>query len=231
MYKIDCNDLKILKITDRYILKKKKAWIDQGSLLGLTRDGRFIDWDDDIDITCLYEEKPELTIADIKSLLKHDYIVLTSRYDYTIKKLNSSSDHKKMDLTFIYEKNGTFYKSYSDYKHQNLIAKVFEKMISETLQVMRRLKKPRQRLITWFLLNTITHVYRSYVMRTVDMICPKWQFRLKMEPLHKGFQSIFIYSHPERYLEYKFGNDWKIPKREWDYTTEDGGLKMEKVQH
>src|SRR5690625_2214750 len=25
-------------------------WVDQGSLLGLVRDGRFLDWDNDIDI-------------------------------------------------------------------------------------------------------------------------------------------------------------------------------------
>lgn len=229
MYKIGCNDLKILKLTDRVILKGTKTWVDQGSLLGLIRDGKFIEWDDDIDISCLYVEKPELSIADIKKLLEHDYIVLTSRYDYTIKKLSLNKEHKKMDLTFIYERDGIHYKSYSDYKHQNLTAKIFEKTISETIKVLYKLKKPGPRLFGWMLVNAITHFYRSYVMKTVDMVCPKWQFRLELVPLHEGFQSIYIYRQPERYLEYKFGKDWKTPKREWDYTTEDGGLKNEEV--
>jgi len=225
----DYNDLKILKLTDRIILKGKKVWIDQGSLLGLRRDGRFIEWDNDIDITCLYEEKPKITIADVRQLLEHDYIALTSRYDYTIKKLSPEKNFKKIDLTFIYTKGGVYYKSYSDFKHQNIIAKIFEKTIKEIFCLLSRLKKPVPRLLGWMLVNTINHFYRSFIMKTVDMVCPKWQFNLELVPLLDEFQSIYIYRQPDKYLEYKFGKDWKIPKRKWDYTTEDGGLKKQKA--
>ncbi len=225
MYNLGYNDLKILKLTDKYILKDRIAWIDQGSLLGLVRDGKFIEWDDDIDITCMYDKKPELSMSDLKLLLEHDYIVLTSKYDYTLKKLSLDKSLKKVDLTFIYKKKNKYYKSYSDYKNQNIIAKIFEKTIKESFQLLCKLKRPGPRLAGWMLVNSLTHFYRSYVMKTVDMLCPEWQFDLEMVPMHEGFSSICMYKQPEKYLEYKFGPDWKTPKREWDYTTEDGGLK------
>ncbi len=224
MYKLKFSDLKGLLLAQKFILKDRIAWIDQGSLLGLIRDKQFIEWDNDIDLSCHYTEKPDIRLADVKKLLEYGFVVVTSKYDITLKSLNDKAKTKKIDITYIHRQNGRYVKSYSDYKHQNIVAKLFEKTIKEGTDLLRSVRKPAPRLFLWMIVNAVTYTYRSYVMKTVRMTCPEWQFELHKEPLLANLNAIYIYKEPENYLEYKFGPDWRTPKRDWDYTSEDGAV-------
>lgn len=228
MYKIGYNDLKILLLAERHLLKDQEAWVDQGSLLGLVRDGQFLEWDNDIDITCHYDQRPIIRLADVKKLFENGYMVVTSKYDYTLKKLHGDKSFKKVDLTFIYKKNNKYYKSYSDYKHQNILAKICEKTIKESTGLLKKIENMNLKLIAWMFVNSLIYVYRSYFMKTVDMHCPEWQIDLAKKPLMPAFRSLYIYEEPEPYLEFKFGSDWRIPKRDWDYASEDGAIQKKK---
>ncbi len=223
-FQIDDPDMKLLRLTDTVILKDREAWVDQGTLLGLVRDKQLIEWDNDIDLSCMQEDRPKITLRDARRLLARGYVVLTSKFGYTIKTLDSSLKTRKIDLTFIYRKNGHMLKSYSDFEHQNVFGKIFEKTIKESLGLVRRSPKSSIRLMVWMFTNTISWFYRSYFMKTIDMECPEWQFGMDKVPLLDDFDTILIYREPDRYIEYKYGTDWHVPKKDWDYTTEDGGV-------
>ncbi len=230
MYKIGYNDLKILLLAEKHLLQGHKAWVDQGTLLGLVRDGHFLEWDNDIDITCMYDQRPKIRLANIRELFENGYMVVTSKYDYTLKKLHGDKSFKKVDLTFIYKKNGRYYKSYSDYKNQNFLAKVFEKTIKELTGLLKKVDNINLKVFMWMIINPIVYIYRSYFMKTVDMDCPQWQLDLMKKNLLPAFQTLLIYEQPEPYLEFKFGSDWRIPKKDWDYASQDGAIQKEKME-
>ncbi len=223
-YKIGDFDMQLLKLTDTVIMKDRQAWVDQGTLLGLVRDHKLIEWDNDIDLSCMVADRPKVSLDDAQTLLGKGFVVLTCKYGYTIKKLDADQKSRKIDLTFIYRQNGHKLKSYSDFEHQNFFAKVFEKTIKELLGLVQRSKRSGFRLMLWMFANGISWFYRSYFMKTIDMECPEWQFDMVTEPLMDELQTIMIYKEPEKYIKYKYGKDWQIPKKNWDYTTEDGGV-------
>ncbi len=223
-YKIGEFDMQLLKLTDTVIMKHRQAWVDQGTLLGLVRDNKLIEWDNDIDLSCMVTDRPNVSLSDAKELLDKGFVVLTSKYGYTIKKLDAGNKTRKVDLTFIYRQNGHTLKSYSDFEHQNFFAKVFEKTIKELLGLVQRSKSSNIRLMLWMFANSISWFYRSYFMKTIDMECPEWQFDMQKEPLMNELETIMIYKQAESYIEYKYGKDWHIPKKDWDYATEDGGV-------
>ncbi len=227
-FRINDSDMTLLRLTDNIILKNSKAWVDQGTLLGLVRDGKLIEWDNDIDLSCMQHDRPRLRLTDVKKLMDKGLVVLTSRFGINLKSLNSDEDIKKVDLTFIYGKNGRYLKSYSDFEHQNFLAKVIEKTIKEVLGLVQRSRRNGLRLGLWMLANSISWFYRSYFMKTIDMECPEWQFDLDKTKLMEEIENIQIYTSPEQYLIHKYGKDWRVPKKDWDYTTQDGGILHEK---
>ena len=223
-YKIGDFDMQLLMLTDTVIMKDREAWVDQGTLLGLVRDNKLIEWDNDIDLSCMVADRPKVSLSDAQQLLDKGFVVLTSRYGYTIKKLDAGRKYRKIDLTFIYNQNGHKRKSYSDYGHQNFFARVFEKTIKELLRLVQRSKKRSIRLMLWMFANGLSWFYRSYFMKTIDMECPEWQFEMEKKPLMDELETIMIYRQPKKYIEFKYGADWHVPKKDWDYTTEDGGV-------
>jgi hypothetical protein len=223
-YRIDGKDLALLRITDEVILKGREACVDQGTLLGLVRDGKLIEWDNDIDLSIMYNKRPKLRIKDARRLLDEGYVMLTSRFGITIKLMSGGKETKKVDLTYIYSQNGRYLKSYSDFEHQGFLAKVFEKTIKESLGLVQRAGNSSIRLFLWLITNVISWWYRSYFMKTIHMECPDWQLDLDKKELLGELDSIYIYNQPERYLVHKYGEDWQVPKRDWDYTTQDGGV-------
>ncbi len=223
-YRIDGDDLTLLQLTDKVIMKNREAWVDQGTLLGLVRDGKLIEWDNDIDLSCMYGDRPRVRLSDVSKMMDEGFVPLTSRFGITIKPLDNSTDAKKVDLTFIYRKKGRYMKSYSDFEHQNFLAKIFEKTIKETLGAVYRSGRNGIRIFLWMFANGISWWYRSFFMKTIDMECPDWQFDLKKTTFMDHLSNIYIYTRPEKYLIHKYGEDWKVPKKDWDYTTQDGGV-------
>ena len=77
----DQNLVQIIEILEE---NKIKYWIGQGTLLGIIREGKLIDWDHDIDI-CLWPE--EIDKAQIVNLLKkndfkfRDDLTFGEKYD------------------------------------------------------------------------------------------------------------------------------------------------------
>lgn len=223
-YRIDRKDMELLRLTDEVILKDREAWVDQGTLLGLVRDGKLIEWDNDIDLSIMYQKRPHLRLRDARRLLDMGYILLTSRFGITVKPISDDKKIKKVDLTYVYPKNGRYLKSYSDFEHQNLLAKIFEKTIKELLGLVQRTGRSSIRLLFWLMANGISWWYRSFFMKTIDMECPQWQFDLDKTVLMEELNSIYIYRRPEQYLVHKYGEDWRVPKKDWDYTSQDGGV-------
>ena len=63
----------------------------------------------------------------------------------------------------------------------------------------------------------------------MPVIVPKQYFE-KLITI-KFYEDIFsIPSNVEKYLEFRYGKDWKVPKKEWEWWNDDGAANFEREE-
>jgi hypothetical protein len=235
--KIMVENLKDIKeIFDKYNIK---FWLNQGTLLGAIREGKIIRWDRDVDLGMMAEdfERNSLAFLEIKekgfflneplfsvfkmftlNFFRFGYNVGINPYSIldkdTLVALHPNLTSKNPivhSLWFLYrllESNGRATVPANKFR---FIAAVFIKHFVSLLPL--RLKK----IIAKKLIKTLTEN---------NFFVPRWE--IVPRNYFEKFKTIKFYDmefripfNAEEYLEYKYGPDWKTPKREWNWTKED----------
>ena len=227
-------NLKELKeILDRF---EVRYWLDYGTLLGAIRNGKFIEWDEDVDLGAMDESWDRIASA-LPKLKEKGFRVRLSdnvlgkwislcRFGhpisiclYQVKDENAWRTHESH--TLISKSLKVLYSLLLRQKTEVSRPKFVIKALKSCISLLPpKLKKPLSDVV-WFVLR------RSY-RRLFQIVIPKHYFE-QLDTIEFYGMKFNIPSNIEDYLKYHYGEDWKTPKREWDWLRDDGAVRVLKA--
>jgi phosphorylcholine metabolism protein LicD len=197
--------------------------IDSGSLLSLIRDKKFFD-KDDIDVSiCLECEHNFLKLRD--SFEKEGFVFLERRkkgllYQTAIIPKKNCRFSRPIDIKF-FQKKEEFRISPTIYS-ANALKKGLNHKISTGIKapfylLLKRLPEA----------SPLHRIYNHFF----NFIFSRWGFwRIPSEYLEKTTHlentKIKIPLNFKEYLKFRYGEEWTIPIKKWNYTRDDGGIVL-----
>lgn len=209
-------------------------WFDHGSLLGLRREGKLLDWDLDVDFGAL-----ELPLPKKLSIVHYFYGRLGSCCFDSLNnaiKINlfdkDSGQNWTIDISFYEKKENILKKYWVQAKERSLsfriiclAAEIFGGVRTrnsnyKSIGVIFNLLRP------FFLPSLSVFLYETQRRRATfveNIVDAEYIFPL-IEDFHYGAPAP---NKIDAYLAYRYGEDWTTPKRQWDYLNDDGGIKKQ----
>lgn len=225
----------IKEVFDKYGIK---YWLDMGTLLGAVRDGKIIEWDKDIDLGTT-EDSWKKIVSTIPKFEERGFDVrfgeiyknnlgFINRYvvfnkfgcmigvgSYPVKGENAfmiiaeSTNYFSGSLEILYRML-TFQKTHVNKR------KVIKFLTHCMSLIPLKLKKP--------LSNMVWQVWKRSGAKFFSVIIPKHHF--KRLGAIKFYEMMFnIPSNAEDYLKYRYGEDWRTPKKGWKWLQMDGSVR------
>lgn len=217
-------------------------WLDGGTLLGCVREKDYIPWENDFDFAT---RKHELTREKIEAFSSHvkecGYAFTEFPHHWHIQAVNSEC-HADISIYEFGEGHYTICKNRGP--GNSLLAKGVNTMvrilldrplsIREDLNRRRDRWKKRLSLIVRHMPRVLRRLL-SYLAYFFEKLNEKylWQDISNHVPKHLieeveivRFRGVEVYvpARPEQHLLFRFGDDWKIPRRDYDTFKEDGAI-------
>lgn len=220
---------KIKKILDKNNIK---YWLDEGTLLGAVREKKLIEWDHDIDLSIWYRdlEKIKPLFNEINKLgvevcffkWKKHIKILGKGYEIDIN-LYHLKNGKATRMWYVHNKFGKIidYIIWTQYlkNHEN-------KKFNAPLFITKILVKSSNITPKYFnkiILKTLLHVYAKFGCKVIEMEVPS-HFFTNLSNLEFYKMTFKVPEKNEEYLEYRYGKDWRIPKKNYVYHKEDHSI-------
>jgi len=221
--KIDSNLIETIKIMEKNNIP---YWLCHGTLLGIIRDNKLIDWDKDIDFAVWYSENLKNKIKNImidnKYVLKSKYIddgSLTFKKNnsievdinfYKIKKINSLGETAY--VKFFVPKNN-FCKIIDALSLANNYKGKFKFFINKLNIFSNYFEKFKLFLIK-------KNLFYKNLAYTVPFILFKNFKKIK-------YKNIFITvpEESEKYLTFVYGENWRVPKKNYNWIKDSPSTK------
>lgn len=212
-------------------------WVNHGTLLGIIRDGAILDWDSDIDLGCWVGDVPKVLSA-CGLLWSKGYTYDLSRGWITIKKydcpVNISLYYINCDFAIRPQPEG---KGTAGRKLNSLLniwywtslASYYKDVHYFDLKTIRNILKISLAKagyytgLTLLLENSMRRI-ESYYGGGYMWALPKEYF-LELDTYYFEGVKITIPRDYDKFLEYKYGNDWRIPNRNWNTLRDDRGIR------
>ena len=197
-----------------------KFWLDSGTLLGAVRDGKIIEWDGDVDLGTWHRDASKIisTFAEFKrrgfdailnrkqaamSIIRSDcsinFGLYRERDNYA---WNQWTRMRKTAVEKILNR-GVNILSVRAYAKQE---GTFNRKIKHLSSLLPLTLKKLVANTAWLLLHNLGY--------TIPVVIPKHYFE-KLSTIQFYGIEFNIPSDAERYLEYRYGSNWKIPIRNW----------------
>lgn len=214
-------------------------WVDQGTLLGLVRDGRPLAGDNDIDISVWFRDvknvRPKL-VAELRSAgleVGESYL-----YGLTLK---AAGADKPVNISYLFEDRDQAVKFFFPPDGGgNFLATRLRKFLIHLWQKLDGTGVPQPqkgglaylfRRLPWKLTNgaagLLTLGYYllsfSYVGRS-----DRKHFAGSAQKLY-GELVLPIPLQAEAYLTHKYGLSWRVPQKDWSYWKDDGSLLNRRI--
>ena len=200
--------------------KKIFYWIGQGSLLGIIRDKKLIDWDHDIDF-CLWgheniksdfikllEEKGFKYRSDLGFGEKYDQMSFDKkggrRIDLNFYQIDSSKGEEIAFTKWGYPKNIWMSLLNAISNSKNYDSKY--KLIINNLYIFEKLA---QRLKTYFIKKKLFYKVAGYKQPT--------RLLKKFKKINFEGLEFYIPYDAVSYLEYVYGENWKVPQKRFSW--------------
>jgi lipopolysaccharide cholinephosphotransferase len=215
-----------------------KYWLEHGTLLGAVRDGKVIEWDTDIDLGTI-DDNWEKIISSIPELEEKGFRVY----------LNDFRIYKNIFVKYISIHRASYLMNISVYhiKSENawMIVDDSTKLTSRALKILLHMLVSQKPYTTpkWNFVKKVVERCLSLLppkskKLLFDVILWTWKknckFFLIVVPKHyfEKLGNIKFYgmtfntpSDVENYLKYRYGDDWRTPKKEWDWRSKDGAVR------
>jgi len=210
-----------LEWVSRLLNKYKLDWfLDSGSLLGIIRDNKLLDWDNDLDVSVKdYDErkfeklKEEFEKENFKVKFRHFDDILGECKIYPLKDCKFD---KPIDIKI-------FHKSKKYYWSPTIYAKNVENDCLKDYIILG-LKIPFLLMLKIFKSPVFLEKITSFLFyKTGTWFIPN-EYIKKTKYLEKT--KIRIPGKYKKYLEFRYGKNWKKPIKKWRYTRDDKGIKL-----
>ncbi len=215
----------VKKILDNYNIE---FWLDMGTLLGAYRDNKKIKWDTDFDIGVLNHNVPDFNPV-CRDLLNLGFAVTQNE-----RKIQIVTNAICLDI-YLYHQHKTFARQYwhrSSILWTRLRSKI--KALSMFLAVMKfkpdEIKTYQQSTgyistkITLALLNLIPYKLRKTTIKVINKIVYRYFIVEVPIDYFKNLKNYKLYGvnfkipiKTEEFLECRYGEDWRIPNKNWDW--------------
>jgi len=208
------DDKVLLKIIGFFDKENIHYWIDHGTLLGIYRDGKLIEWDNDIDISLHKNEWDDISKR-LDNLKFTNYHIRKSWR--VIKLIPNNKKLRKIDISYYYYKNDKYIKRFGG---RAIEVNYYRKVLLYIIEKLSRLNKKTLRS-NFF--ARILKTLKGYSSPTVKSKVPKRFFEQFsfIEYLNK---KIRIPNDVEGYLKFRYGKDWKSPVKEWNHIYDDNTI-------
>lgn len=241
----------IIQIKKLFESNRIKYWLDEGTLLGVVRDGGIINGDHDFDFSSEYGNISN--IINICELLKKKgyYVKYQSGLPYVedMIQIYLPDDHKMngihVDINIYFLNNEKAIRRdfhYPQGKYGRVLvslAKVlFRKKINyrnsnnyKKMLLLSFVPYPIRRILSYLCMD----VYLKYCTTLWQVVPSKYFSNLKQIKLFDS--DFYVPADCESYLSYRYGSDWRIPVSNWvwrespDKAIEYNKLNLVKVIH
>jgi LicD family len=223
------------------VLNRTKViwWLDHGTLLGYVRDGQPIEWDRDFDIGTSAEinEMIETVFPEIKKKYSNAYIDSMANA-LKIQFFDRGGDSWSIDIASYQFKNGKAIKYWPNLMNASYVKKILAIVISTfcgrkpnksdkfSVKVISLLTRPLSLLAAVIMNAKKRHKIISKLSRKLPYTknSINSEFLDGIKKIKIKCVEINIPCKYEEYLAQRYGDNWKIPQRNWNYLTDDGGV-------
>lgn len=223
--------LGVKSVLDKYNIV---FWLEHGTLLGAIRDNGFISWERDIDFGAWKEsvgaETWDAVVGDLKA---KGYKVCHAPTHINIK-----SGEIWADIALYQDKS--WYACVNVMIPVNSIGNAmckFHKVLKSPNYYEVSISESKTKHYALIAINQFCNIFplklRYYFADVVEWLvvntigCKTWRIPAKyftvFQPLNFCGELFRVPAKPESYLEFRYGNGWRIPKSNWK-TANDGGV-------
>lgn len=237
---IAVKDLKEVKeILDRFGVK---YWLDSGTLLGAVRGGKIIEWDHDIDLGMMEDSWKKIAPA-LPEFEKRKFIVHSTDFEYSENFFQKSIVFHRfgcdigMDIYQLKNENALMILDNSSNPICIGLKALYYLLSSQKLGLGSRFSKWNPVIgITKRCLSPLPSKLKGFPSDIVKQLWARSPIKLFLTSVPKHYfeklGTIKFYrmtfntpSDVESYLKYKFGKDWKTPKKDWKWYEDDGAVR------
>jgi len=242
----------VKEVFDKYEIE---FWLDSGVLLGAIRDKKLIPWDHDVDLGAWYKDLDKI-ISACKELKKKGFIIDPLVCEQGEEAITINADRNR-EYPIVIElhklENGMLIrKNLHDPECNKKIKarRLFRRGLKYLIWVLSRPNfigdNPPlvPKIVHIFLLKIsltlpakIIEYSNKILNKVIKGLGYKWRKEIIPNKYFKCFSTIKFYGmefripHPvEEYLEFRYGKDWRIPRKNWSFSRDDGVFKYLKKQ-